>query len=174
MIGLHPSGRVSMEPYPQSSEMEQFFAKLMTAILPMRWQVHPLPEIEAWDTESRSDIKNSDIAYRVCPRAFVQVHPRRREGAGVYLRLHQTERPLVVRGRIDDAYGRVSRNRIEFPSKLQHSLRGYAGFRACVLHCLEQRSGYGITAPPSAVFQTPFEPIGIYHCEFEGNSGRSS
>mgnify|MGYP006862725619 CR=1 FL=1 len=43
-----------MEPYPQSSEMEQFFTKFMTAILPMRWQVHPLPEIEAWDTESRS------------------------------------------------------------------------------------------------------------------------
>lgn len=96
------------------------------------------------DTESRSNIKDSDIAYRVCPRAFVQVNPCRREGVGVYLRLHQAERPLVVRGCIGDAYGRVSRNRIEFLSELQHSLRGYAGFRACVFYLLEQRAGYGI------------------------------
>ena len=94
---------------------------------------------------SRSNIEDSDIAYRVFPRAFVQVHPCRREGAVVYLRLHQAERPLVIRGCIGDAYGRVSRNRIELLSELQHPLRGYAGFRACVFHLLEQRAGYGIT-----------------------------
>lgn len=42
-----------MELYPQSPEMEQFFTMSRIATLPTRLHVHPSPEIEAWDTESR-------------------------------------------------------------------------------------------------------------------------
>ena len=120
---------------------------------------------EAGDTESRSDIKDSDIAYRIRPPAFVEVHPCCRKGVIVDLRLHQAERPLVVCGRIDDAYGRVSRNRIEFLSELQHSLRVYAGFRACAFHCPEQRSGYGMLFSGN-ICQRSDHPVSIIAIRF--------
>ena len=59
---------MSMEPYPQSPEMEQFFTMLRIATLPTRLHVHPSPEIEAWDTESRDDPRNraDHSAIRLC------------------------------------------------------------------------------------------------------------
>ena len=135
-----------MEPYPQSSEMEQFFAKLMTAILPMRWQVHPLPEIEAWDTESRPDVKHGCVADRASPRVLVEVHPCAGECAISVKRCpHQAERPIVIGVRLHDSDGRVSFDIFERPVVFKHIARSYICIWASVFHSFEQRLGYGIT-----------------------------
>ena len=62
--------------YPQSSDMEQLFTMFRIAIFPIRWHVHPLPEIESWDTESLLDVEDGYCCFRVAPSVPVwdEVH----------------------------------------------------------------------------------------------------